>query len=411
MLLHTARVSTEEVIAQLAEDVETRLEEVVAAMGDAIFATLPELSADDALRTEALASCRGNVRRYVTVARRSADPPPPDVPLEALDFARTVVRRGIETDVIYQAYRLGQQELWRQWMRTAQTSVSPRQLVAVLDLSLELLFRYVDAVLRGVLAEVEREREQVLGGALARRAETIRLLLDGAPLDTAVAGRRINYELDRHHTALVLWSDDATDARQGRLETAAVAIAQAWGVRLPLTLAAGVGTLWAWVATDGAVVLSDDELEQITLGTGVRVAVGRTLHGPVGFRRSQETALAVQQLMRRSARGSVLETYDHLEIVALVAQDEQRVADFVTQTLGPLAADTATAARLRETLRVFLDEADNAPRAARRLHTHRNTVLQRVARATTLLGYRPGSRRLAVELALELQRVGIGGQP
>jgi DNA-binding PucR family transcriptional regulator len=59
---------------------------------------------------------------------------------------------------------------------------------------------------------------------------------------------------------------------------------------------------------------------------------------------------------------------------------------------------------LRETLRVFLEVAENAPRAAERLHTHRNTVLQRVARATELLGYPPGERRLAVELALELRR-------
>ena len=35
---------------------------------------------------------------------------------EALDFARTVVRRGIESDVAYQGYRQGQQTLWRRWM-------------------------------------------------------------------------------------------------------------------------------------------------------------------------------------------------------------------------------------------------------------------------------------------------------
>lgn len=411
MLLHTSPVRTDEVIAHIADDVEARLEDVVDAMGTVIFAALPALGADDTLRTESLASCRGNVRRYVTVARRSADPPPANVPPEALDLARTVVRRGIPTDAISQAYRLGQQELWRQWMRTAQTTASPEQLAPVLDISLDLLFRYVDTALRGVLAEVEREREQVMGGALARRAETIRLLLDGAPLDTAAAAQRLGYELDSHHTALALWSDDAGHARQGRLETAAVTVAQAWGVRRPLTLAAGVGTLWAWVTTDGATILGYEDLEQISLEASVRIAIGRTLPGPVGFRRSHETALAVQQLMRRSAHDIVLETYDRLEIVALVADDQQRVTDFVTQTLGPLAADTTSAARLRETLRVFLEEAENAPRAAHRLHTHRNTILQRVARAQTLLGYRPGSRRLALELALELQRIGIGTKP
>ena len=83
---------------------------------------------------------------------------------------------------------------------------------------------------------------------------------------------------------------------------------------------------------------------------------------------------------------------------------EPRALDFVARTLGPLAADTRQAARLRETLRVFLEEAEHAPRAAQRLHAHRNTVLQRVRKATELLGHAPGDRRLAVELALELHR-------
>ena len=94
--------------------------------------------------------------------------------------------------------------------------------------------------------------------------------------------------------------------------------------------------------------------------------------------------------------------YNDLEVTALVAQDQERAAEFVADTLGQLAVDTPSAERLRETLRVFLDEAENAPRAAARLHTHRNTVLQRIARATELLGHDPGDRRLAVELALEL---------
>ena len=88
----------------------------------------------------------------------------------------------------------------------------------------------------------------------------------------------------------------------------------------------------------------------------------------------------------------------------LAARDEQRATDFIMATLGRLADNTPSAARLRETLRVFLEEAENAPRAAARLHTHRNTILQRVARATDLLGYAPGEKRLAVELALELRR-------
>jgi DNA-binding PucR family transcriptional regulator len=89
-------------------------------------------------------------------------------------------------------------------------------------------------------------------------------------------------------------------------------------------------------------------------------------------------------------------------VTALAAGNMSSAAEFVVSTLGALAEDNPGAERLRETLRVFLDAADNAPRAATRLHTHRNTVLQRVARATELLGFAPGDRRLALGLALEL---------
>ncbi|MBY8863393.1 helix-turn-helix domain-containing protein [Nocardia sp. CA2R105] len=91
-------------------------------------------------------------------------------------------------------------------------------------------------------------------------------------------------------------------------------------------------------------------------------------------------------------------------MTVLFGGDARRVRQFVTATRGPLAAESSAAQRLRETLRVFLEEADHAPRTARRLHTHRNTVLRRIVRATQLLGYPPGERRLAVMLALELDR-------
>ncbi|HSV38167.1 MAG TPA: helix-turn-helix domain-containing protein, partial [Nocardioidaceae bacterium] len=97
--------------------------------------------------------------------------------------------------------------------------------------------------------------------------------------------------------------------------------------------------------------------------------------------------------------------YRELEVTALAANDPQRAAEFVADTLGPLAREDAAAARLRETLRIYLEEAGNAPRTAARLYTHRNTILKRIARTTELLGYEPvGDRRLAVEVALELRR-------
>ena len=233
--------------------------------------------------------------------------------------------------------------------------------------------------------------------------ETIRLILDGAPLETTVASHRLGYDLARHHTALVLWTD-TSEQLPGSLEAAALAVARAAGARQPLILSVGTRTLWAWVGSDGPLTIGDVANQLPPNEPGIRIAIGPTFPAMVGFRRSHHAALAVQRLLAANPAGGQVATYDELEITALATQDQQRAIDFVTATLGPLAEDTPSAARLRETLRVFLEEAESAPRTAARLHTHRNTILQRVSRATELLGYTPGEKRLAVELALELRR-------
>lgn len=397
-------VSTFDLMAEIADRVEADLDSLVAEMDAAVPVVVPALAGDAAFVAEVSASNRAMVRRYLTVARRAADPPATDVPPEALDIARTVVRRGIEPGTIYESYRLGQQTFWRRWMGVAeQVATSGPDLSEVLNVSLELLFTYVDGILGRVMTEVQREREQVLGGALARRTETIRLILDGAPLETTVASHRLGYEMARHHTALVLWTDTA-QPRPGSLEASALAVARAAGARRPLCLSAGTRTLWAWVGSDGPLSIGDIANRTADSDPGMRIAIGPSFPGIMGFRRSHEAALTVQRLLAANPEGGRVATYGDLEITALVAADQQRASEFVATTLGALAEETPAAARLRETLRVFLEEAENAPRTAARLHTHRNTVLQRVARATELLGYTPGEKRLAVELALELRR-------
>lgn len=406
-------METQTLLELVAARVDAELEDVVGEMVAAIVVTVPAFAADPVLRAEAAESCRGNVRRYTAVARRALDPPPAEAPPEALDFARMVVRRGIESDAVYQGYRRGQQVLWRRWMTAVEDLAPSREvLMTTLNVSLDLMFRYVDDVLGRVISEMQREREQVLGGALARRAETIRLLLDGAPLEDTVVASRLGLDLRLRHTAVVLWCDPRrTDA--GVLETAALTLARATGAGRPLTLVAGASTLWAWLTTDrGSLDTAPLARGLPELDVGVRMAIGPTSPGAHGFRRSHEAAMTMYRLLRNDPGGAPIATYAELEITALAGQDRERASEFVAATLGPLAADASVATRLRETLRVYLDEAENAPRAAARLHTHRNTVLQRVARATELLGHAPGERRLAVELALELRRrLGPGGRP
>ena len=136
--------------------------------------------------------------------------------------------------------------------------------------------------------------------------------------------------------------------------------------------------------------------------SGLRVAVGPTLTGPAGFRASHTAALAAAQIVGDNPGGDRLVTFADIQPILPATRDESAAARFVAETLGGLAAADERSERLRRTLRLFLAEADNASLAAARLHTHRNTVLQRLGKATELLGYPPGDRRLAVMTALEI---------
>ena len=374
---------------------------LVREMDAAAFELVPTLGADAAIAAEVGESNRANLRRFLTVAQHADSPPPVEVPPEALDIARTLVRRGLEFDAIFQGYRAGQQVAWQRWLEAASQVVEPGpEFAAVLEASLALLFKYVDDVLSRVLAEAQREREEILGGALARRTETVRLILDHAPIDERTASGRLGYELSRRHTAVVLWAE--ARVTQGALESASELLASAAGARRPLAMVAGTSTLWVWIGTGAEPVIGDLRAAFAQTPTTIRAAVGPTERGILGFRRSHDAALGVHRLLAGHLEGERFATYAELEVTALAAHDERRAAEFVAATLGPLAADEPNAERLRESLRVFLDEADHAPRAAARLHTHRNTVLQRIARATELLGHDVGERRLALALALEL---------
>src|SRR6059058_1381645 len=387
-----------------------RLDEVTATAQAAVVRVAPLLAEDPALYAESLASTRANTVRFLMLmASDPLEPIPSDPPPEAVDIARSVMRRGADTEMVVLTYRAGQNVFWESWIDAAAELVPDRdELVEVLRLSSVLVPAYIDGVLATVLTRAEEEREELLRGGLARRAETVRMILDDVPIAEQRAGERLGYELSQTHTCVVLWSEDAVE--QGALDRAAHALAHAVGARRPLVLPATVAAVWAWIGTarepDRAqrreVGLAPLRAAMEDVDPAIRAAVGPSCPGLAGFRRSHDGAVATHGLVAAARAGERLTTYRDVEVTALVAQDPRRMADFVRTTLGPLAARDPAAARLRETLRIYLSEGESAPRAAQRLYTHRNTVLHRVARAEELLGHPIADRRLELALALEL---------
>jgi DNA-binding PucR family transcriptional regulator len=86
----------------------------------------------------------------------------------------------------------------------------------------------------------------------------------------------------------------------------------------------------------------------------------------------------------------------------MLTQNPEEARRFVARELGDLAAEDKAVARLRDTLRVFLEEGGSFQATALRLGVHKNTVAYRVRRAEELLGRRVRERRLELETALRL---------
>ena len=86
-------------------DADEHADEITAA----ILESAAVLSEDPSLSAEMHASTRANVRRFLSLQiAHPGQPPPPDIPPEALDLARSMVRRGVDLGVLSNSYRRGQ---------------------------------------------------------------------------------------------------------------------------------------------------------------------------------------------------------------------------------------------------------------------------------------------------------------
>jgi DNA-binding PucR family transcriptional regulator len=365
-------------------------------------ATPTRLSGDPAITTATIATNHANILHWVTAnVRRPGEPVPANLSPAVVDIARDIVRRGVDDTTTLNTYRIGQNVAWRAWMERAfGLTDDPDELRELLDVTARSIFSFVDETVEGIQDLIDREREQLVRGTHAERLETVNLILEGAPITVARASARLRYELSARHGAAVVWSDAALRDAEGSLERAADALARAAGARRPFTVAASARSLWVWWAgSEAAPDLDAVRAHLAEAAPHVRVALGTTAQGMEGFRRSHLDALATQRLMHRMPGDLRVASYEDVQLVALTTADDEGTADFVTRTLGALATASP---ELRETLRVYLREGSSASRAARALFTHRNTVLNRLARARELLPAPLDGRGLQVGLALEI---------
>jgi purine catabolism regulator len=143
------------------------------------------------------------------------------------------------------------------------------------------------------------------------------------------------------------------------------------------------------------------------------LGVSRPAAGPVELPTAYEQARKAVQIGRRLHGAGARTSFESLGVHRLLSliPDAAELRDFVRETLGELARETAEAGDLRHTLAVLLDTNCNVAEAARRLHFHYNTLRYRIDKLERLVGpfTNEAARRLDLALALrvlELRDVG-----
>jgi len=391
-------------VRELAGVMLARTPELARDMTEYLYSTIPELAAldDRDLRAELLGSTEANIGQILRLIALGGSAERMSVPLEALEFLRGVVRRGIPLAALLRSYRLGHAWLWERWSHALQECVDdPGDLGAGQDQSSAFMFAYIDKVSDVLVEEFGTERERMMRGASKLRADTVRAILAGESIDEEAASGRLGYELGRYHVALRVTG--AGSEIRG-LERAVSEAAAALGAGRPLVVPSGAARFDGWWGSFDLPMTK--QLERYEPPPGVSVAFGNPGQGIVGFRTSHAQALhAARVASLADAATTSVTSYAQVVLVSLLAADLPRARAFVSEQLGPLASTSEPAERLRETVLAFMVAGGSATRVAADLFVHQNTVSYRVRRAEEMLGRKVGERPVELMCALKLAAV------
>ncbi|SFR48093.1 DNA-binding transcriptional regulator, PucR family [Marinobacter daqiaonensis] len=311
--------------------------------------------------------------------------------------ARELVRLGVP-ELMFSAARAAQNAAWNLWMKVAfELTDDPAQLRQLLELSSRSVNGFVEANMEGITAIMRDEREKLIRSGQVDRRELITRVLEGDLTSVPRLNIQLKYAVDQPQLAAIVWCEDP-NVEISRLEGVSRTFARCAGTSEVLTVAANSATLWVWCHATAPLDLPQME-QYLSNLSGVYVTVGSEGTGLDGFRRSHLEAATTQRVFGRLRPKSRIVVFDQIRLVSLMSEDPEATRQFVSHTLGDLAS---AGVELQQALLTYLSHGCNAAQATKRLHTHRNTLLRRLARAEELLPRPLAENRIHVAAALEL---------
>ncbi len=385
------------------------LDSIADSVAAAILREVPEYgrSGDDAYPRVVHRVARDAVHQF---ADRIADPASAWQPTARMfhDIGRIEAAQGRSLDALHAALRVGARVVWQRLREKAQQGKTDADVFARIG---EAIFRYLDELAAACSAGYAEARAEFAGETERLRARLLGLLVAEPPTPPAaissLAGT-VGWRLPRR-VAVVAIADRVRNA-SGALPPLPADVLVGLTRREPCLLIPdpdGPGRrrlleagLRSWLTAGRA---------GGEAAPGCLAAVGPAVplaHANRSLRWARRALTLAGRGLARGADG-LISCDEQLSTLVLLA-DAELAGLLSSQALAPLRRlRPEQADRLAETLLAWLESADNAGTAARRLHVHPQTVRYRLRQITELFGDRLSDpdARFALQLALRVRQL------
>lgn len=317
------------------------------------------------------------------------------IPQAAVAQARRAVRAGVSLSMVQRRYFAGHREF-------GEFVTQEIERVGLLNNGAVVhhLRRAQEALLEHMTAAIEHEyiqEQESIGGS--RRSKIAQRLLSGESVEPSELAE-LDYEIDNYwHLGLIASGkgvEDVVRTLRGR-----------YGCKL---LCVSLNShVCAWLGMQQA---PTDKHFSITEHSGLSLALGEPGRGLDGWRLTYHQARAAFAVALRRPEG--VAWYADSRLLAAALQNETLARSLTQKYLVPLSGQSDGGAKLRRTLRTYIDSECNATSAAHGLRIGRHTVESRVHTAERLIAatLRECLPELDVALRMEeLNHAGTNGQP
>jgi len=322
---------------------------------------------------------------------------PPYVTPDMATIAIELTRCG-QRELLLNSARALQNAAWRLCMNVGfGLTTDPVLLAEMFSVCFESICDFVDGNFQIISEIVDREEQALSRDSHVEKWNLVNRVLDRSAQDLDRMALRLGYAFHTSHIGAIVWSQNS-DVQSGTLEQIVQSVARRVSKEPPLIVFQGPSTAWVWFAAETPLAM--EQIARILRNhPAVHMAAGELNQGGEGFRETHFQALEVQKLLGRLNSDSQLVSFAQVQLISLMVHDRKAAESFMESVLGDLRNAPAS---IRYALRAYLACGCNAAETAKKLNTHRNTLLRRIEKAESLLPRPLEAARINIALALEL---------